>query len=438
MISGDAYRETLRDGRAVWLDGERVDDVTEHLLLRKSVDWVAGSYDAAVDEVNPMYRVPRTQDELRAQMDVLQSSDRTAATTAGCMALATVADVLAVADPEYGPRLERFAARCREQDLRVAAAIDDTARPVQVVERRNDGMVISGGKQHVVGAPVVHELLVVPSGRSGEADAAVACAVPVNSDGVRLIASTTAPRAEDDRHHPVSRSQSISEAIVVFDHVFVPAERVLLAGESAQAGTLAETLSIWERARAVADQADRAELIIGLAQTISEMNGILDVTHVRDKLAAIAVWAKMCRAGWEAALANARVTRGGMVAPDDSYLYATKSYGGQLYSEMTHRLHDVAGGLVITCPTIADLENPETGDYLRKYIRTMEGVSGEDRMRIFHIIRDLTADTYGGWDKVTNQVVGGGMHFQQMATLDTFDMAPARKRAYAAAGIPAG
>ena len=252
---------------------------------------------------------------------------------------------------------------------------------------------------------------------------------------MRLIASTTAPRADDDRHYPVSRSQSISEAIVVFDHVFVPSERVFLAGESAQAGTLAETLSIWERARAVADQADRAELIIGLAQTISEMNGILDVTHVRDKLAAIAVWAKMCRAGWEAALANARVTRGGMVAPDDSYLYATKSYGGQLYSEMTHRLHDVAGGLVITCPTIADLDNPETGDYLRKYIRTMEGVSGEDRMRIFHIIRDLTADTYGGWDKVTNQVVGGGMHFQQMATLDTFDMAPARKRAYAAAGI---
>ena len=152
----------------------------------------------------------------------------------------------------------------------------------------------------------------MPSGRGGD-DAAVACAVPVNSPGVRLIASTTAPRAEDDRHYPVSRGHSISEAIVVFDDVFVPSERVFLAGEAAQAGTLAETLSVWERARAVADQADRAELIMGLAQTISEMNGILEVTHVRDKLAAIAVWAKMCRAGWEAALGNAQVTRGGMV-----------------------------------------------------------------------------------------------------------------------------
>ena len=434
MISGDEFRATLRDGRAVWLDGRRVDDVTTHPLLRKSVDWVAGTYDESVGTTNGMYRVPRSQDELREQMEVLLTSDRTAATTAGCMALATAADLLSDADPAYGPRLEAFAARCRDEDRRVAAAIDDTAKPLQIVERRADGIVIAGGKQHVVGAPVVHELLVVPSGRSGAGDA-VACAVPVDAEGVRLIASTTAPRAEDDRHHPVSRARSISEAIVVFDDVFVPSERVFLAGEAAQVATLAETLHVWERARAVADQADRAELILGLAQTISEMNGILEVTHVRDKLAAIAVWAKMCRAGWEAALANAQVTRGGMVAPDDSYLYATKSYGGQLYSEMTHRLHDVAGGLVITCPTIADLENEETGDYLRKYLRTMEGVSGEDRMRIFHIIRDLTADTYGGWDKVTNQVVGGGMHFQQMATLDTFDMEPAKERARAAAGI---
>lgn len=102
---------------------------------------------------------------------------------------------------------------------------------------------------------------------------------------------------------------------------------------------------------------------------------------------------------------------------------------------MTHRLHDVAGGLVITAPAIADLDNPETGDYVRKYMRTMEGVSGEDRLRIFHIIRDLTADTYGGWDKVTNQVIGGGMHHQRMATLDAFDLETVRSRAKEAAGI---
>ncbi len=437
MISAEDYRSSLRDSRAVWLEGRRIDDVTAHPVLRMAVDWVASTYSRFEGRPNPMYRVPRTADELSEQMELLLTSDRTAATTAGSMALATVAEQLAAMDPAYGSRLRDFAASCRERDVRVAAAVEDTAKPVRILTSREDGIVIEGGKQHVVGAPVVHELLIVPARAVADdrGELAVACAVPVDSPGVRMIANTAAPRAEDDRSFPVSRSHAVVEAVVVFDEVFVPWARVFLAGQVEPSGTLAGTLSVWERARAVADQADRAELIMGLAQTISDMNGITGVSHVRDKLSSIAVWAKMCRAGWEAALAHASVNAGGMVCPDDSYLYAAKAYGGHLYSEMTHRLHDVAGGLVITAPAVADLDNPDTRDYVRKYMRTMEGVSGEDRLRIFHVIRDLTADTYGGWDKVTNQVIGGGMHHQRMATLDAFDLQTVCTRAREAAGI---
>lgn len=437
MISAEDYRSSLRDSRAVWLEGRRIDDVTAHPVLRMAVDWVASTYSRFEGRPNPMYRVPRTADELSEQMELLLTSDRTAATTAGSMALATVAEQLAAMDPAYGSRLRDFAASCRERDVRVAAAVEDTAKPVRILTSREHGIVIEGGKQHVVGAPVVHELLIVPARAVADdrGELAVACAVPVDSPGVRMIANTAAPRAEDDRSYPVSRSHAVVEAVVVFDEVFVPWARVFLAGQVEPSGTLAGTLSVWERARAVADQADRAELIMGLAQTISDMNGITGVSHVRDKLSSIAVWAKMCRAGWEAALAHASVNAGGMVCPDDSYLYAAKAYGGHLYSEMTHRLHDVAGGLVITAPAVADLDNPDTRDYVRKYMRTMEGVSGEDRLRIFHVIRDLTADTYGGWDKVTNQVIGGGMHHQRMATLDAFDLQTVCTRAREAAGI---
>jgi 4-hydroxybutyryl-CoA dehydratase/vinylacetyl-CoA-Delta-isomerase len=410
VITGDEYRASLRDGRAVWLEGRRIADVTDDALLRKSVDWVASTYDRYAGETNPMFRIPTTQAELQEQVAFLLSADRTAATTAGCMALTTIGN----------PKLATYATSVAERDARVAAAVDDTAKPVTVTVR-DGGAVVTGGKHHVIGAAVVNELLVLAG------DTAVA--VPVDADGVRVIAHTPAPRDHDDRSFPFSRSHTISEAIVVFDEVFVPDERVF-----PDAGACADTLQVWERARAVADQADRAELIMGLAQTISEMNGIETVSHVRDKLSAIAVYAKMCRAGWESALANATF-EGGMVRPDDSFLYATKAYGGHLYSEMTHYLHDVAGGAVITAPTIADLDNPEIGDALRKYMRTMEGVSGEDRTRIFHIIRDLFADTYGGWDKVTSQVVGGGMHHQRMATLDSFDLEPVKARARQAAGI---
>jgi len=410
LKSAEEYRESLRDGRAVWLEGRRVPDVTSDPLLRKSVEWVASGYDAYAGKTNPMFSVPTTQDELREQIAFLLASDRTAATTAGVMALTTVG----------GDAIRSYARRVADQDLRVAAAVDDTAKPVAAMGHK-DGVVLNGGKQHVVGAAVVNDLLVL----AGD----VAVAVPVATPGVKVIAHTPAPRADDDRHFPYSRSRTISEAIVVFDDVVVSGDRVFQ-----DASSYADTLQVWERARAVADQADRAELIMGLAQTISEMNGIETVSHVKDKLSAIAVYAKMCRAGWESALANATFDRG-MVRPDDSFLYATKAYGGHLYSEMTHYLHDVAGGAVITAPTIADLDNPETGDALRKYMRTMEGVSGEDRTRIFHIIRDLFADTYGGWDKVTNQVVGGGMHHQRMRTLETYDLEPVKARARNAAGI---
>lgn len=423
MISGDDYRASLRDGRAVWLDGAPVPDVTNHPLLGKSVDWVASTYDRHVATLNPVFRIPTTEAELRAQMEVLLRSDRTAASTAGCVALATVM-----------PPVAAFVETVTREDRRLAAAVDDTAQPVRVVGERDGGVVITGGKQHVLGAAVVHDLLVLPS-PTATAETAVACAVPLAAPGVRVIAHSPAPRAEDDRHYPVSRGHTISEAVVVFDHVVVPPERVFVVGDADKAAGLTDSLQIWDRALAVANQADRAELIMGLAQTISEMNGITNVPHVRDKLSAVAVYAKMCRAGWEAALNHAVVTPGGLVRPDDSYLYAAKAYGSHLYSDMTHYLHDVAGGSVITAPTIADLDNPDVGEALRKYMRTMEGVEGEDRVRIFHVIRDLFADTFGGWDKVTNQVVGGGMHAQRMATLDSFDLEPVKARAREIAGI---
>jgi 4-hydroxybutyryl-CoA dehydratase/vinylacetyl-CoA-Delta-isomerase len=124
-----------------------------------------------------------------------------------------------------------------------------------------------------------------------------------------------------------------------------------------------------------------------------------------------------------------------MVVPAESYIYAVKSYGGERYNEMVGYLHDISGALVLTCPSVADYDNEATHMYMEKYLRTMEGVTGEDRMRIFHLIRDLTADQYGGWAKVTNQMVGGGLYAQRTNALNNYDLTTAKARARAAARI---
>jgi 4-hydroxybutyryl-CoA dehydratase/vinylacetyl-CoA-Delta-isomerase len=433
MLTAEDYRQSIRDGRASYLEGRRIVDPVTHPLLKVSVDWVASTYEQASAAEpgarNPIFDQPATPDELDEQMNFLIEADVTAASTAGCMALVNVAPLLAEAEPAYRDRLERFLRRCREDDLRVAAAVEDGGE-LRVVRRTKEGIVLQGAKRHVLGAAVVHELCVVPSGavREEDADRAVACAVSVDTPGLKIISITTAPRAEDPRHFPISREKSIPDCTVLFDEVFVPWDRVFLDGEVAYSAALADALGTWERARAAATLADEAELIFGLAQTITEMNGVPDATHIQDKLSKMAVWASMCRAGWTAALVHAETTAAGMVVPNEAHVYATMAYGRSLFNEMVSYLHDCSGALLLTCPTVADYENPDTHDYMEKYLRTMEGVTGEDRMKVFHVIRDLTADHYGGWAKISNQMVGGGLYAQQMATLRTFPTEAARAR----------
>ena len=181
--------------------------------------------------------------------------------------------------------------------------------------------------------------------------------------------------------------------------------------------------------------ADRAELVLGLAQTIAEMNGVEKIEHIRNKLSMITVWASMCRAGWDRALANATTTPAGTVRPDDSAVYATKAYGGERYNDMLSYLHDISGALVLTVPATSDYDNQATHKYMEKYLRTMNGVTGEDRMKIFHLIRDISADQYGGWKKVTEQMIGGGLIAQRMNALDHYPLEQVKAKARAAAKI---
>ncbi len=302
-----------------------------------------------------------------------------------------------------------------------------------MVERRADGIVVRGSKVGVAGAAVVHELLVLPAGREGEES--IAFSVPMASPGVRIVCTSTAPREADTRHYPFARRYSMPESVVLFDDVFVPHERVLLDGDEALAARFRESVGVWERARSAAQLADRADLLMGLAQTVTEMNGVPDEANIVEKLSAIAVYATMCRAGFEAAISRAHVSKAGVCFPDDAFIYATLHHATHLYHEMVAYLHDAAGGLVITCPSVADYDQPEVGKYVEKYVRTMDGVSGADRMRVFHLIRDLTADAYGGWLKVSSQSVAGGMHAQRVATHAHYDLARARERVREAAQL---
>ncbi|MEK7793620.1 MAG: 4-hydroxyphenylacetate 3-hydroxylase C-terminal domain-containing protein, partial [Candidatus Hydrogenedentota bacterium] len=93
------------------------------------------------------------------------------------------------------------------------------------------------------------------------------------------------------------------------------------------------------------------------------------------------------------------------------------------------------GGQVITQPVEADYRNPELTPYFEKYFHTHKNVTVANRMRLYNLLRDLTADTYGGWEFVTNIQAGGGLAAQKIVTYRSYDLAGACELAKKKAGI---
>ena len=105
---------------------------------------------------------------------------------------------------------------------------------------------------------------------------------------------------------------------------------------------------------------------------------------------------------------------------------------------MVQRLHDIAGGTVATGPSFADLENPETGAYIEKYLRGAAGVTATDRLALFHAIRNMTADEWGGREAVSWLQSGGGLFAQRVVTRHQYDMDHAVHLARELAGLAGG
>lgn len=456
MMTGEQYRKSLQDGRRCYLDGELIEDPFDHPLLQAAARSVAGTYDRfydpAPDAFHPMYTIPRSREEMDQRVAAMGQSDITAGTTAACMALVEVAPALGKLRPEYRDRIYEFFEFCKTNDVRCSEAItdakghrkkrpsqqDDPDQYVRVVSRERDGIVIRGAKLHITGAPLVHEQVVLPtkSMKPGEEEYAVACSVPSNAEGLKIVNTTNAPRGgEDLRHFPISSRSNMPEGLLIFDDVFVPNERVFLDGEVSHAASLAHALGLWERSNAVAYSGSSADRLVGLAALLAEMSGAADRTDIRDMLSEMAIFATMCRAGWEAAMANAVTNEDGTLSPASLYISASKFYNAELHGKMVDILHDIAGTLLVEAPTMADYDSPEIGDDVREHCAGQSGWSAQERLKLLHYVRDLTADTYGGWIAVTESLAGGGQYAQRLVTLRHFDLNHAKSLARRAVGI---
>ncbi len=450
MMTGDEYRASLNDGRETYFEGKQITDLPGDPILGQTVDSAAAGYDRFYDPtpgaIGAFMKVPSSAEELREQVELHETVDLlTHVTYASIMTLLTVADRIEDQLPDNAARIRTYVEDAQQRDIRITQCITDAKGDrskragnqedpdayVRVIERKDDGVVIRGAKLHISAASMGHELMTIPTKamRPGEEDYAIAAMVPVNAPGVKIINTTYAPRHQDKRDFPVSGRNHTPEGFVIFDDVFVPNERIFLDGIPEFASVFAHSLGLWERLGGLSSMASGYDRLVGFAQLISEANGLEKMGHIKEKISEMMINATLIRASLEAALQNCSITSDGAAFPNELYTNVGKYHGAANYSMMVRHLHDIAGGSILTAPGIADLENEETGHLIRKYMSTKQSVDGLYRTKLFHAIRDTTADALGGWSAVTNIQAGGGLYAQRIVSRMHYDLEHAKQMA---------
>ncbi len=455
------YIESLQDGRAVYYRGEKVADVTKHPVIKKAVHHAALDYEMAEsdryrdlavvsDEGEPYsryFKIPRSTDDLLKRSKLIEEATAAGKTLVilvkeiGSDALFGLHKVSKLVDQKYETqylsRVEKFYKYVRDNDLTLSVAQTDVkgdrsmgplnqADPdlfTHIVERREDGIVVRGAKIHTSCTTNTNEIIVLPTKAMSEAegDYALAFAIPVDTPGVKLIASPYGGAPKEEFDAPLSAERKMMETITIFDDVFVPWERVFLAGEYDFAGTLALGFVEYHRFTAVSYKLPLVDALVGSALLMAEMNGITRAAHVRDKLTWLISYAETIRALVESAALRGKADDQGIFAPDALTTNMAKWHFAHNYHEALQHVQDIAGGMLVTGPGVEDFANPETGDLLRKYLVGKAGYDGEQRTRAMNMVSDLTTGDFGGYHTVLAIHAEGSLEAEKLMISRAYD-----------------
>jgi 4-hydroxybutyryl-CoA dehydratase/vinylacetyl-CoA-Delta-isomerase len=347
--------------------------------------------------------------------------------------LAAVSQVAARLDDakggrEHRGRYEAYLAHVQDNDLAIGIAMTDakgerSKRPhqqanpdtyVHVVERNAKGIVISGTKAIVTGAPYMHELLVMPCRNMGreDADFAVCCAVPIDAPGMTIVARPAGRPGEKVEHGAAlfSRRYGQSTGVVVFDRVFVPWERVFYAGDWEHSGTLTYSYATHHRQTCIAARAGFGDLLIGAGALMCEANGLDpgEASSLREPMVElIKIVEGFYACGVAASVYGTRDEPSGTFMPDPVFANVGKLLMATQIYDMHRLAHEVSGGLVVTLPGPEEDHNPATAATLADVLRASPNVPYDKRIEVARFIEDLTASYQGGWYSVIS-LHGGG------------------------------
>ncbi|HRD91839.1 4-hydroxyphenylacetate 3-hydroxylase N-terminal domain-containing protein [Accumulibacter sp.] len=453
LMSGSDYRESLRRYRPmVYVDGRQIESVADAPELQPGINALAVTYDFALDPakaplmtarqsqrtsvVNRMLHIDESAGDLLNKLEAV----RLLCQETGCAqrylahdALNAIHQVSARIDDargssEHRARFAAYLTHVQDRDLSLGIAMTDAKgdrnkRPhlqdnsdsyLHIVDRNGQGIIISGAKAIVTGAPYMHELLVMPCRNMGpeDADFAVCCAVPVDADGVTIVSRPAGRPGEKPEHgQPLfSRRYGQATAVVLFERVFVPWDRVFCAGDWEHSGILTYNYATHHRHSCIGARAGFGDLLIGAGALICEANGFDPGarSNLRDAMVELITIVEGFFACGVAASVYARADdASGSFMPDPVFANIGKLLLGTKIYDMHRLAHEVSGGLIVALPGPDEDHNPATAASLAEVLRANPDIPYEKRIEVARFMEDLTASYQAGWYSVIS-LHGGG------------------------------
>lgn len=438
MMTRDQYIESLRKMKMnVWYMGEKIDNPVDHPMIRPSLNSVAMTYWLAEQpeyqdvmtavsnltgkRINRFCHLHQSTEDLvnKVKMQRL-CGQKTAACFQRCVGMdafnaiySTTYEIDQRYGTEYHKRFTEYLKWVQDNDLTVDGAMTDPkgdrslspskqADPdlfLHIAEIRPDGIVVRGAKAHQTGAVNSHEHLIMPTQAMKEDDKAyaVSFAIPTDAEGITMIyGRQSCDTRKLEEYHDIDLGNSQfggHEALVIFDNVFIPNDRVFMCEEYDFAGMMVERFAGYHRQSYGGCKVGVGDVLIGAAALAAEANGVPRASHIKDKIIEMThLNETLYSCGIACSCEGCQMAAGNYMI---NLLLANvcKQNVTRLPYEIARLAEDIAGGLMVTMPSEADLRSKEIGHYVEKFLKASPNFTTEERMRILRLIENLTLGT---------------------------------------------
>jgi 4-hydroxyphenylacetate 3-monooxygenase len=474
--NGQQYRDSIRDGRQVWINGERVPDVAVHPMFKPLVDIRARIYDMAHEAGHASvmtYRaadsgetcaigtkLPFTQQDWYAKRDAVNAVldevggivTRVGDETVGEMwSLYDGQDLLNEANPQFAANIRQHVERVVLADpFHVSANTDPkgdrSKRPqdqdpdmlLHVVKETDAGIIVRGAKYETAAA-YANQAFTKPTianwGDSQLSDYAVGFICNLSAPNLKFICRTGFAGRAPAEDYPLSNRFDEIDTLLVFDNVLIPWEDVLFYRHTKAATFIRANLHRYSAFAFVQRNVKLADLMIGAALFNARQTGLEHQQAVQEKLALLACYREGINAHLIASIACAKRSPAGLLMPDQSLLMTGRVLASSQLHNMMHIARELCGGQICVTPDAASFRDPETAPWLEKYYGVNETWQAEDRRKLLAFARDLLNSDYAG-HRLTFQLFAQSPPYANLAAVyRNFDWEETLRVAQKSAGL---